>query len=129
MQITKYRGADPRAWMSAGLRDANRRTEEYAWLVDTGSPMDLCLSDILFDRYILWNTRPRKTNYGWLDTGVFHWMLPGISQPLVVRGFRANRMSAIASKSDPSFVGVVGLPILRRGRFGGDANEFWFDYS
>jgi hypothetical protein len=43
-------------------------------------------------------------------------------------GTAATRRLSMAARSDPGFVGVIGLPLLRLGEYGGNATDFWFRY-
>ncbi len=45
-----------------------------------------------------------------------------------VQGFANASIGAAAMVDHPTFVGLVGLPILRLGEYGGNAADFWFRY-
>jgi hypothetical protein len=61
---------------------------------------------------------------GWLR--LYNPELDGFVEFIV--GYGNARAAEIAARSHTDFVGVVGLPLLRLGEYGGNADAFWFRY-
>ena len=149
---TTYKGRSERAWLRLGLRDVYGAVELFDLVVDTASPMAMILRPDVFDRFVRWPGKEELSNFGPLPSGWFQLDVPSIvlSQPVRgykssqvaeinrrtdagdllkrVRGYTSSQVAEIAAKSHPEFAGLVGLPILRLGEYGGDASEFWFRY-
>jgi hypothetical protein len=45
-----------------------------------------------------------------------------------VRGYGNDVWPSAVTAEDPAFAGLVGLPILRLGEYGGNTADFWFRY-
>ena len=125
---TTYKGRSHRAWLKLGLRDVYGVTEEFDFVVDTGSPMELILRPDLFDRFIRWPAKEELSNFGPLPAGWFQLDVPSLVLTKSVRAYKSSEVASIVSNSHPDFAGLVGLPILRLGEYGGNASEFWFRY-
>jgi hypothetical protein len=71
----------------------------------------------------------RPTNLGNLVGGwvqLYNPEFDGLVELTLAYG--SNKAADIAARSDPAFVGVIGLPLLRLGEYGGNATDFWFRY-
>ena len=108
---TDYKGRSERAWLRLGLRDVYGAVELFDLVVDTASPMAIILRPDVFDRFLRWPGKEELSNFGPLPSGC-----------------KSSQVAAIVAKSHPDFAGLVGLPILRLGEYGGNASEFWFRY-
>ena len=127
-QRNAYAGRSLRAWLRFAFRDAAGLSADVQLIVDTGSPMGLTLNPALFDEYVFDLGQPTATNFGPMETGWFQLLMSGNEAAVVVRAYRSEPVGKMAAKSHPDFAGLVGLPILRLGEYGGNASEFWFRY-
>ena len=122
-QRNAYKGRSLRAWLRFAFRNAAGLSADIELIVDTGSPMGLILNPTLFDEYVFDLGKPTATNFGPMETGWFQLQMSGGGAAEVVRGYRSEPVGKMATKSH---AGLVGLPILRLGVYGGDATDFWF---
>lgn len=60
--------------------------------------------------------------------GWFRLYMPAFGLVELVTGYGNDILTASVAEEDPSFMGLVGLPILRLGEYGGNATDFWFRY-
>ncbi len=125
-QRNAYKGRSLRACLRFAFRNATGLSADVQLIVDTGSPMGLILNPTLFDEYVFDLGKPTATNFGPMETGWFQLQMSGGGAAEVVRGYRSEPVGKMAAKSHPDFAGLVGLPILRLGVYGGDAADFWF---
>lgn len=125
-QRNAYKGRSPRAWLRFALRNAAGLSADVQLIVDTGSPMGLILNPALFDEYVFDLGKPTASNFGPMETGWFQLHVTGSKVAEIVRGYRSEPVGKMAAKSYPDFAGLVGLPILSLGEYGGDAADFWF---
>lgn len=97
-------------------------------MVDTGSDDAIVLRKSAFDLI----THGIASSYfsswgfmlgGWLDIDM---SACGLVQR--VHGYSNYNLSVGVAASDPNFMGLVGLPILRLAEYGGNATDFWFRY-
>jgi hypothetical protein len=70
----------------------------------------------------------RNSNFGEMAGGWLRLYNPELGVVDFVRGYGNDRAAALAARSHPDFVGVVGLTVWRLGEYGGNATDFWFRY-
>jgi hypothetical protein len=124
-QRNPYKGNPVRSWLRLGFRGRDGTAISVELLADTGSPQSALLRPDLFDQLVTRYTRTIRTNFGDMTGGWVQLYTPEIGLVEVVEAFRSEQAARTAAKSHPAFAGVVGLPILRLGEYGGNADVFW----
>jgi hypothetical protein len=66
-----------------------------------------------------------KTNFGNLDSGWLRLQIPEIEFDGEVVGYSGDSVTAAARNSHSSFEALVGLPLLRMMKYGGNSRAFW----
>ena len=125
---TSLKGRSERPWLRLGFEGLNGNCEEFDLVADTGCPMAIVLRPNVFDRFQRFQASPEHTSFGFLQTGWFRLTVPSLRLARSVHCYRSQTAADIVSRSHPDFAGLVGLPILRLGEYGGNATEFWFRY-
>jgi len=111
-----------------GFEDLAGNREEFDLVADTGCPMAIVLRPDVFDRFQRFQSSPEHTTFGFLATGWFQLSVPSLGLMRSAHCYRSQTAADIVSRSHADFAGLVGLPILRLGEYGGNASEFWFRY-
>ncbi len=123
-----YFGHVPRPILRLTFCELDGTDHELTLLADTGSPYPLIVGPGWFDRLV--HTRrhlpPTITNHGLLQEGWFHLYMPEFGMSELVRAYRGPDIAQSLAAENPELHGLVGLPILRLGEYGGNADEFWF---
>ena len=119
-----YRG--PRPWLRLGFMAADGSVLYLDLVADTGSPASLILREDLFDRLVPEPTRDRAGNFGLLRGGWLRLYNPELGLVEFVEGYGNDDAPRRVARSHPDFAGLVGLPVLRLGEYGGNATDFWF---
>ena len=124
-QRNPYQGDPLRAWLRVTLHGPGDESLPVDLIADTGNPCPLIVTIQVFRRFLLEEAADVATNFGLLHGG---WLTIGI----VDVGFRgriqaygSDAVAAAASKSDPRFTGLIGLPLLQKLHYGGDSETFW----
>lgn len=125
-QRNPYRGG--RAWLRLGFRAADGTVRQLDLVADTGCPAAVMLRPDLYRLFCFMPQVPRTTNFGQVPAGWLQLSAPELGIVETVLGFASNEAARLAERSHPDFVGLVGLPILRLGEYGGNADAFWFRY-
>ena len=125
-QRNAYLGRTPRPWLELRFRDSNGTPLSLKLIADTGSPQGLILAPQWFDRLVRSRVAPIRTNFGDMAGGWLQLLMPEDGLVELVRGYFSASIGEKVLKSHPDFAGLVGLPILRLGVYGGDATDFWF---
>ena len=68
----------------------------------------------------------RASNHDLMTGGWVRLYSPELGVVETVVGYGSDKISATVARSDPDFMGLVGLPVLRMGEYGGNSSEFWF---
>ncbi len=123
---TPYLGG--RAWLNLGFRALDGQRVDLPLVVDTGSPIGLVLGADPFEELFICDVKSVVNNFGVLRGGWFEIYMPEIGLVERVRGYESRPLAMSLALDDPSFRGLVGLPVLRLGEYGGNAGEFWFRY-
>ena len=125
---TPYKGRAPRCWLPVRVVSERGDFLQFHALVDTGCPFALVVTSAVFDEFSYDEAVSIKNNFGWQEGGWFIVEIPEISFRTEIIGYRNDSMVSVAQRSHPSFQGVLGLPILRLGEYGGNKDEFWFQH-
>lgn len=125
-QRNRYRGSRP--WLRLGFRAADGAVRQHDLVADTGSPAGLILRADLMNVLRIAPWQDRQSNFGLLQGGWVQWFNPELGIVELVVAYGNDTAAAMAARSDAAFTGVIGLPLLRLGEYGGNANEFWFRY-
>jgi len=106
--------------------DAYDATIEVALLADTGCPFALILGQDLLDKLERMPGNIRHSNTGFLYGAWVRLVMPEFGFDHDVLAYGNQDVASGVASDHPSFQGLVGLPLLRLGEYGGNANEFWF---
>ena len=122
-QRNLYRGSRP--WLRLGFKALDGSVLHLDLVADTGSAAGVMIRPDLMDALRHHPCTNRSSNFGLLLGGWLRLYNPEFGLVEFVRGYGSDQAAQIAARSDPTFVGVVGLPILRLTEYGGNADEFW----
>lgn len=125
-QRNPYLGRTPRPWLELRFLGAVGESLPLKLIADTGSPQGLILAPHWFDRLVRSRAAPIRNNFGDMSGGWLQLFMPETGLVELVRGYSSATVGEKVAKSHPDFAGLVGLPILRLGEYGGDATDFWF---
>ena len=126
-QRRPYRSRRP--WLEFTFLTPDGIRADVNLVADTGCSFDFILCPELYDILVRADLGivPR-TNFGDLPSGMVLMYMPEVGFVESVRALRSDLVGALLEREHPTFAGVVGLPILRLGEYGGNASEFWFRY-
>ncbi len=97
-------------------------------VVDTGCDDAIVLRKSAFDLVTHGVAPSYFSSWGLMQGGWLDIDMPACGLAARVHGYADYQLSAGVAASDPNFMGLVGLPLLRFGEFGGNATDFWFRY-
>lgn len=123
-----YRGVTPRAWLRLDFRAPDGAIHSLDLLVDTGSDDAVVLRKSVFDLLTHGLAPCYTSSWGFMLGGWLDIEMPACGLVTRVHGYANYLLSAGVAASDPNFMGLVGLPVLRLGEYGGNATDFWFRY-
>lgn len=125
-QRNPYRGARP--WLRLGFKATDGAVRFLDLVADTGNAAQIILrADLLIALRFL-PLPPRPSNFGPMVGGLLRLYNPELGVVETVLGYGNDQLAATAARSHADFVGVIGLPLLRVGEYGGNATDFWFRY-
>ena len=127
-QRNPYLGKTPRPWLSIPFRNAEGIVVDLKLIADTGCVQALILAPEWFDALVLYRFDSIRNNFGTMDGGWLQIFDPQRGFVDRSKAYSSARVAEMVAQSHPDFAGLVGLPILRLGEYGGDATEFWFRY-
>ena len=127
-QRNRYSGRTPRPWLAVPFRNIDGVIHTVKLIADTGCPQGIILAPDWFDSLVTSRFASIRTNFGEMDGGWLQVFDPESGFAELVRSYSSGSAARYAAASHPDFAGLVGLPILRLGEYGGDASEFWFRY-
>jgi hypothetical protein len=127
-QRNRYRGPLNRAWLRLDFRAPGGAVHALDLVADTASHYGLILRRSLFDQLVHHSVPPEFNQYGMLVGGWLRLYMPSSGLVELVRGYGNDLLCAAVAEEDPNFMGLVGLPVLRLGEYGGNATDFWFRY-
>ncbi len=127
-QRNPYLGAAPRAWLRLRFLDLSDTPVELTLIVDTGCPYAVIIDAVVLNQLRRVLAPPEVSNFGPMTSGWVRLAMPdfGIDQDILCYG--SPTIESAAAADDPSFQGLVGLPVLQLGEYGGNATDFWFRY-
>ncbi|MBN9117858.1 MAG: hypothetical protein J0I06_01595 [Planctomycetes bacterium] len=127
-QRNPYLGAAPRAWLRLRFLDPNNAPVELTLIADTGCPYAVIIDVFALSQLTRLSAHPVNSNFGPMTSGWARLSMPafGIDRDVLCHG--SPTIGTAVAIDDPSFMGLVGLPILRLGEYGGNATDFWFRY-
>lgn len=125
-QRNPYRGSRP--WLRLGFRAPDGSIHHFDLIADTGSAPSLILRPDIMD-LLRYHPHPnRNSNLGDLFGGWVRLYTPELGLVESVLAYGNVRGGEMARRAHPDFVGLIGLPFLRLGEYGGNATDFWFRY-
>ncbi len=128
-QRNVYRGDPARAWLRVELISASGLVREMELLVDTGNPCAIII-DMATMQSLRWRESIRaESNFGPLEGGWLRIAIPELGFDVKTLGYGNDSVVNIVRRSDPGFMGLVGLPLLRMVEYGGDGGRFWIRSS
>ena len=128
VQQNAYLGRTPRPFLRMTLSDLAGTAHDLMLLADTGSPYALILKEFWFDRLVHTDTKDIDTNFGRMASGWVHLYMPDFGISELVKAYSNRSVGRDLAAEHPDFAGLVGLPVLRLGEYGGNATDFWFRY-
>jgi len=98
-------------------------------MVDTGSAEGVIVSRAVLEQLVIQPLPPVAVpTWGLLSCGWVQLYMPETGLVELVRGYGNDLIAAAMADEHPEFEGIVGLPVLRLGEYGGNADAFWFRY-
>jgi hypothetical protein len=126
-QRNPYRGSRP--WLRLGFKARDGAVHHLNLVADTGSAAGVIVRSDWMTRLMIQPCQDRPSNFGLLIGGWLRLYNPSLGGFVeLIRGFANDTAAHIAARAHPDFVGLVGLPVLRMGEYGGNADAFWFRY-
>jgi len=119
---TYHRG---RPWLRLGFKDVEGSVHELKVVADTGSVAGIILRPDWFLKLFHEKAQTRESNFGALISGWLRLYQPDLGLVEFIRGYGSEKAATIVANSDPDFVGLVGLPVLRLMEYGGNYDSFW----
>jgi len=99
-----------------------RRLEAVA---DTGNPLPLIVGSTVMDEFRHLSGPGTDTNFGRLEGGFLRLNIPDTGFAAMIFGYASDRVTDAIRASHADFEALVGLPLLRKLEFGGNAVDFW----
>lgn len=96
-------------------------------VVDTGNPCGLIVSSEVLAEYHWKDSLGTGSNFGTLQGGWVRLGIPGIEFDEKIVAYSNDSILSLVQRSDASFQGLMGLPLLRMLSYGGDAGHFWVE--
>ena len=127
-QRNTYVGRTPRPWLTIPFRNVHGIVVELRLIADTGCPHAFILAPEFFDALVLYRFDSITNNFGVMESGWVQIYDPQRGFVERSKAYSSANAGEMVAQSHPDFAGIVGLPILRLGEYGGDASEFWFRY-
>lgn len=124
-QRNPYKGAPLRPWISLRLIASDGTEQPVDLMADTGNPNEIIVSESLMHRFGRRTAVAIPSNFGMLIGGWLRVAIPEVGFVGALFGYASDPVSQAAKMSCPDFEGMVGLPLLRRFVYGGDAQSFW----
>jgi hypothetical protein len=97
-------------------------------VVDTASADAFVLRMSVFEQLMWSPNRSTATTWGFMLGGWLRLYMPASGLVELIAGYGNNMLAAGVAAEDPQFMGLVGMPFLRLGEFGGNADALWFRY-
>ena len=123
-----YIGSPPRPLLRFTFSDGIGTTHDLQLLADTGSPYPFILHPTWFDRLVQTRLHRLESNFGRMECGWLHLFMPEWGLVELMKGYGNRRIGEALAEENPNIAGLVGLPFLCLGEYGGNATDFWFRY-
>jgi hypothetical protein len=94
-------------------------------VADTGNPCALIIGVDVLREVVVEEAGDVESNFGLLQGGWADVAIPELGFSARLQVYGNNEVAAATQNSDPRFVGLAGLPLLRRFEYGGDGDGFW----
>jgi hypothetical protein len=120
-----YKGIPPRPWLHLQLLGENGLIRELQLLADTGNPYPLIISSKNMASFQQGFSPDIETNFGPMKGGWIRVAIPGLGFRGLVLSYASDAVVVSAKRSHSHFEGLIGLPLLRKGEYGGNARWFW----
>ena len=120
-----YKGTPPRPWMRVELIAPDGTSRLLKAVADTGNPLPLIVSSAVMAACCQLGGPGTETNFGRLDGGFLRVRIPETGVDAVMLGYAGDQVTDAIRGSRQDFEALVGLPLLRRPEYGGDAGHFW----
>lgn len=120
-----YRGYPARAWITLQLQSRSGESQLLDLLVDTGSPCSIIVEETIMAKMRWHDSTRSSSNFGLLSGGWLHITIPQIGFDEKVLGYSNDSVVQVVQRTDLNFSGLIGLPLLRMLRYGGDEGTFW----
>jgi len=124
-----YVGQVQRPIVVLTLSDPTGATHDLTLLADTGSPYPIILHPAVFEQLVHTRTRSIDSNFGKMGSGWVHLYMPDYGLSEMVKAYSSFNAGVSLRAENPDLSGMVGLPVLRLGEYGGNATDFWFRSS
>lgn len=125
MQENDYKGTPPRPWLRFELVAPDGTTRILEAVADTGNPLPLIVSSAVMAGFCHLGGPGTDTNFGRLEGGFLHVRILETGADAMIFGYASDHVADAIRASNLDFEGLVGLPLLRKLEFGGDADRFW----
>ncbi|MBX9627692.1 MAG: hypothetical protein K2X82_28090 [Gemmataceae bacterium] len=124
-QRNLYRAGRP--WLGLGFMLPGGSVRHMELVADTGSPAAVILGEDLFAQLVHdWvPARDRTGRFGPHRAGWVRLYTPELDLVEFVLGYGNDETARTVGRSSLNFVGLVGLPVLRLGEYGGNNDSFW----
>lgn len=123
-----YRGTLSRAWVRLDFQAPDGTVLPLDLVVDTASDDGLVIRKSVLDQLSCGPATSYVSHWGFMHGAWLQLHMPAIGLVERVRAYGNDIIAAQLAAEDPDFVGLVGLPILKLGEYGGNADAFWFRY-
>ena len=120
-----YKGTPPRPWMRVELIAPDGTSRLLEAVADTGNPLPLIVSSDVMAACCHLGGPGTETNFGRLEGGFLRVRIPETGVDAMMLGYASDQVTATIRDSSQDFEVLVGLPLLRRLEYGGDADHFW----
>ncbi len=122
-----YKDEPARAWLRLQLNRRVGDSVEREFLVDTGNPCALIISQSLLGEMLWRESFAVDSNFGPLGAGWLSVTVPEAGDEFKILGYANDAVVQVVQRSDSAFDGLIGLPLLGLLRYGGDQGYFWVE--
>jgi hypothetical protein len=124
-QRNGYVGNPPRAWLRVTVGALGGPERELCVVVDTGNPCALIVGLEVFREFLVDEAGDITSNFGLLQGGWLDVTIGEVGFRGRVQAYGNDQVATAVQHSDRRFLGLAGLPLLRKLEYGGDADAFW----
>lgn len=124
-QRNLYKGTEPRGYVRIELEAHDGSRIQLELIADTGCPFDIIVDTATLQAYDRGPAQSVNTTYGLLVGKWLHVSIKDAGLDARVLGYGNDSVVQDTKVASPDFAGLIGLPLLRRMEYGGDADWFW----